>query len=428
MPSLTTQEIVDYRTLGPLTVAGRRRGLTPIVRVTKTLLALAPSDAQEAVIADYRTGPGAIRLRFRTSSADDINTANRLSLSLDDGITFGPDVALPDDTVVYPGPVTTDESGWPTTWDATAGRAVGFWQRQITGGDSRLHDWTFLVVSSNYGLSWGTPLPLTYEGYTPFDPLLPTANYDNNEATAGDNIIRLRSGRLYLPVGGCSDPADPSNLSRTTKLGAMAFTAHWTGSTYAFQASNRIGIPITTSSRGLSEALAAELRNEKVLNLYRASNTGAAVAAPAVRYYSIATVGSDGSIVLTAPAEFTYSDGGRLFSPASGAQFIRHLGTGKLYVVGNFISANTTGNVPRFPLSIGEVDEALYGVKRETMTVIDDRMPGTDPLGIQYSGVNLINVYGSNDWHLSLANLGYDAAHPDKGNAYLYTLKFLEAP
>jgi len=79
------------------------------------------------------------------------------------------------------------------------------------------------------------------------------------------------------------------------------------------------------------------------------------------------------------PEPWTYADGGEFFSPRSCSQLVPH-SSGRLFWIGNIVPENPTGNQPRTPLVIGEVDVKSGLLRQETVWVIDDRKAGDRPL------------------------------------------------
>ena len=59
--------------------------------------------------------------------------------------------------------------------------------------------------------------------------------------------------------------------------------------------------------------------------------------------------------------------------PTSQCSLLRSSKTGKVYWIGNISRLRPRGGWPRYPLCIAELDEATLGLRRETVTVIDDR-------------------------------------------------------
>jgi hypothetical protein len=87
------------------------------------------------------------------------------------------------------------------------------------------------------------------------------------------------------------------------------------------------------------------------------------------------TLSNDYGRTWSEPEPFTFSDGTPFWSPTSQAMFIRSSRTGKAYWIGNISRVRPNAGWPRYPLVIAELDEEKLGLKRETVTVIDDRGP-----------------------------------------------------
>jgi hypothetical protein len=64
-----------------------------------------------------------------------------------------------------------------------------------------------------------------------------------------------------------------------------------------------------------------------------------------------------------------------LFVPSSISHLIRH-SSGRLYWIANIVSAPPSGNGPRYPLVLVEINEDNLSVIRENMTVIDTKQEG----------------------------------------------------
>src|SRR5438552_14033888 len=83
------------------------------------------------------------------------------------------------------------------------------------------------------------------------------------------------------------------------------------------------------SSRGLMESETAELKDGRVLVVWRGSSTAKT---PGRKFYSVS---SDGGRTLSPISEWKYDDASPFYSPSSYHRMIRHSQTGKLYWLGN---------------------------------------------------------------------------------------------
>jgi hypothetical protein len=87
---------------------------------------------------------------------------------------------------------------------------------------------------------------------------------------------------------------------------------------------------------------------------------------------------------------WTYENGESFFSPSACSHLVRH-SNGKLYWLGHITETNPRGNRPRYPLYLGEVNQATGRLIRDSLVMVDDRQPGEDEILMIYS------VYGRED-------------------------------
>lgn len=111
---------------------------------------------------------------------------------------------------------------------------------------------------------------------------------------------------------------------------------------------------------------------------------------------NFSAVSRDGGRTWSDPERLTYDDGGVLCSHSSASRMFRSAKNGRLYWVGNLLPyraddyagcATEWENTGRRALHIAEVDEEARGIRRETVTVIDESSDPEDPL--EYSNFGL---------------------------------------
>ena len=93
----------------------------------------------------------------------------------------------------------------------------------------------------------------------------------------------------------------------------------------------------------------------------------------------------------TTPQPWTYETGATFFSPASSSQLLAH-SSGRLFWLGNLIPQNPTGNRPRYPYVIGEVDRASGLLLQSSVTAIDVRGPEDGELLALASGTSRMSA------------------------------------
>ncbi len=98
--------------------------------------------------------------------------------------------------------------------------------------------------------------------------------------------------------------------------------------------------------------------------------------------------------------DLTFDDGSPVHSPSAYSEFIQSSRTGKWYWVGNILPEPHYGGCdPRYPLQITELDAERLCLKRDTVTVIEDKAPG-DPDTVRFSNFRIYEERGSGDFIL----------------------------
>jgi hypothetical protein len=375
----------------------------------------------------YYVGPGLERVEIHSFMAkSDTPEKPKRRRSTDNGRTWSEFETLPD--------VVTHEQGARIYWDAgpllydeSTGVLVSIWLRQTKM--KLYHNHSFSRISRDGGLTWSKPKQLRYEDGAYLDLAKPTdPDYlNNNQSYFGSNIIRHSNGTLihagaavnvpYKNTTGKSYdgrvPADAKSIGSVCFIGtwnAEAKNYDWTGGT-------PVWVPLETSSRGLMEPEVAELKGGRLLVVWRGSNTPVTAGR---KWFSIS---DDGGQTLSPVEEWKYDDDSHFYSPSSLHRFLRHSVTGKLYWFGNVCPSPPSGNSPRYPLIVAEVDESTGALKRDTVTIIDEKSPDDSPK-LQFSNFYLLEDRETHLVELYLTRLGADPDDFWGADAYKYTLTF----
>jgi len=124
------------------------------------------------------------------------------------------------------------------------------------------------------------------------------------------------------------------------------------------------------STRGMDEASIAALADGRLLIVMRGSNDKK----PELPGRRWAAYSSDQGKTWTEPTSWTYAGGEEFYSPATSSLLLQH-SSGRLFWLGNISPHNPTGNAPRYPFVIGEVDRRTGLLRKDTVRVVDDRGP-----------------------------------------------------
>jgi hypothetical protein len=360
-----------------------------------------------------------------TERESDVGEGIRARWSEDNGRTWSGFVPVQSSQKVSYKGVAVWEGEMAGVHDPASGRLAQLWLRQIEVRGV-FHNFAYVRTSADQGHTWGAPAQLRYETGDDFDPEEPlkSAFLDHNEGYPGSNILLRGDGELVVCLAHANAPGDPKNNTRPWRMGSICFLGKWDAAArrYQWTPGARVEVSPEVSARGLMEPEVAELMDGRLLVVWRGSTQGwdgTVAQAPGRKLHSLSC---DGGRTLTAPAEWKYDDGSGFYSPSSFHRMIRHSGTGKLYWLGNICMAPPSGNSPRHPLVLAEVDEIKAALKRSTVTAIDDRRPGQGD--IQFSNFSLIEDRVTHDLVLHLTTYGQELGTPDWATAdnFRYTV------
>jgi len=388
--------------------------------------------------------------RANTSSSDWSDT-HRKRYSHDNGRTWTPWEVIYDKAPELNGFV---QSGGPTQegsgpLDPVSGMLIKpVFQRIIRGdpreamsvlwsGDRRFSDHGFYQLSADNGKSWDQGHLLKYEEGPVFD----TENWGDptffrtNEMYIGDLCVHSNGTVIIsatVPVLYRDEEDEkvpvvfPSTYREGCVAGAMCFVGKWDPARkdYNWRISNRIFLPRKVSTRGLVELNLNELKDGRLLLIMRGSNVGLdSLECPGRKWISVS---SDGGMTWSKVRDLRYDTGEQFYSPATMARTIRSSITGKLYCFLNINADPPVGNGPRYPLQVAEIDEEKVCLKRETLTIIDDRHPELDSRHLQLSNFGLREDRESQLVELHLTRLGERGSRPKIWNAdtYRYVIRF----
>lgn len=390
----------------------------PIVKVEKKLYRRRKGDGTAAWVSCTYVGPGLEREEVHSfqGASDSWHDVGR-RFSADDGRTWGEFEPRPN-TTLRVGEVEVREHPGCSVYVPEAGVLVGAWLRQLPMG-ARWHNFTYTRLSRDFGRTWTEPEQLRYEEGEGFDPKAPhkPAFLQRNHAYFGTSIRRHSNGTLILPVAHANAAGDEENDRRPWRMGSLCFIGTWDAEheCIRWNAGQRVKISPDVSSRGLMEPDLIELQGGRVLVVWRGSNTSST---PGRKWFSLS---DDGCRTLAEPREWRYSDGSRFYSPSSIHRFIRHSVTGKVYWFGNICPSAPSGNAPRHPLIVAEVDEEKAALKKDTVTVVDDRGPN-EPSSIQFSNFSLLENRRNHQFELYITPIGCDPEDWRNADAYKYVL------
>jgi hypothetical protein len=308
---------------------------------------------------------------------------------------------------------------------------------QYWKGEKKFNDHMMYRLSADDGRTWTTQRQLLFEAGAAFDPKnWANPNYlHSNEMYGSYDVTLLRDGRIAYPatirVPHQDDEEDrkacaniPKYVASTGYVGGVScFFGRWNKQKkdYDWTHSTPVLVPRRVSTRGLGEPAVAELKDGTLLLDMRGANDGLdPVKYPGRTWMSVS---KDGGKNWSPVTDLRYDTGEQFYSPAAFSKLIRSRKTGKLYWIGNISRTPPKGGRPRYPLYIAEVNEKIPALKKNTLTVIDDRSP-EDTKAVQFSNFSLIENRKTRNLEIYLSRFGEKPDNTFSANAYKYTLTF----
>lgn len=278
-------------------------------------------------------------------------------------------------------------------------------------------------VSTDGGNTYTDLRPIIQQGeqYSPMHPIEYVYVGKNSfcYATIPGIILKMTNGQIifpcyYAPLDAEGNYYNPLNAYTFSRVCCLIGTWNEAGDDLIWDVSEPVILEPEQASRGAGECAIIELAGKPghIFMVIRGSNepnpTGKI---PACKWKTLST---DYGKTWSKCEPFTLQDGETFLSPASCSSLIRSSKTGKCYWVGNISRTLPRGNWPRYPLVIGEVDEETLCLRRETVTIIDDRN-AEDPPDMQLSNYNLIEDEKTGEFVLSLNRWNPDPKAPGAG-------------
>ena len=267
--------------------------------------------------------------------------------------------------------------------DSKTGRYISIWTEGVLPNDGPLEgmrNWTLhYSVSEDGGRSDIVNEQIIHEG-DGYDVVnhMPGISVGKNYIMIGDfgcRPLARPDGAILVPAQ-CG-PAAPDGEYRNPGGGytfhdSAVLIGTWKeGGRLSWRLSGRVVGDVARSTRGFLEGTIAYLADGRLIMVMRGSNDKRPEM-PSRRWRSIS---SDGGLTWSDAQPWTYDDGSLFYSPSSCSQLLE-MSDGRLLWIGNISQANCIGNAPRYPIALGEVDKATGLLKRKSLRVIDDRMPG----------------------------------------------------
>jgi len=264
------------------------------------------------------------------------------------------------------------------------------------GKDPRAHEprwqwfWYYLRyrVSTDGGRTYLCDEPIIQNGesYSPKHPI-DGVHISKNCFFLGDlgcDPIRTREGTILVPMQ--MPPLAPDGQGFYNPgggwywLDSRILIGRWTeDNRLEWKTSKPIEGDGSRTVRGLYEPTLAQMPDGNIICIMRGSSDRSNQL-PSHKWISVS---KDGGHNWSKPEPWSYSDRKPFFSPASMSELFTH-SNGHIYWIGNLSKKNCQANHPRWPLIIGEVAPKTYGLIRDSVVVIDTKLPDEEDVNLSH--------------------------------------------
>ena len=293
--------------------------------------------------------------------------------------------------------------------DVLRNRVIRFFNRALYPGDTFTREVVGLTaiwheISTDGGRTFAEPRQVITAGGTPDSPA-PGVNRGENSMMISFSVPFVDSkGRIILPMQRMHKaPLSLSPYLVPLDAGCLIGECAADGG-ISWTAGEMVCTDLAKSSRGLYEPAITELKDGRFLMVCRGSNASLQNV-PGRKWACLSEAGGS---TWSAPSPWAYDTGELFFSPSTGSRLIRSSKNGRLYWIGNITPTNPNGNLPRYPLVIGEVDESSARLIHSSVHTIDNREADEDDK-MQLSNFRVFEDRVTGDFRLAAARLFFDS-------------------
>ena len=263
------------------------------------------------------------------------------------------------------------QGAWAYWLEPKSGRVIGFHSTPKYSDDfQQTRSRFFYAVSEDGAHTWDTSRRIIHSGagcdaenWMPgFDPQRHIASFDQ------PHPVTLPDGTLVFGF-----------TLKTPRYASRFFRGQWDESACAmvWEASDPITVPPTVSSTGPCEPDLLSLGGQRLLTTMRTQGIPAKKI-PTTRQCSVS---EDGGRTWTKPEPLKYDDGTPVCVPAAISVFERDPATGRVFWFANIQPEPVYGQIPRYPLTMAELDTHRLCILKDSVTVIQALPPGAPQAG-----------------------------------------------
>jgi hypothetical protein len=231
-------------------------------------------------------------------------------------------------------------------------------------------------VSTNAGKTWAVDEPIIQTGNFTIENPFPGINIGKSSIFLGDagsipvvtkkgNILVPAQATLEGPNGTLANPG-----KGYTYTDVVILIGRWKKNKIKWIRSSRVQGDPTKSTRGMIEPTIIEMNDGRLLMVMRGSNEISGSRNYDIPGYKWCSASNDGGNSWTTPTPFGYEDGSPFYSPSAMSTLFKH-SSGRVFWFGNMTEENSKGNLPRWPLVMGEVNTKNLKLIKSSVLAID---------------------------------------------------------
>jgi len=241
----------------------------------------------------------------------------------------------------------------------------------------------YYEISKDQGKTWGPAKPIICKG-SGFDQAhwMPGVNREGRYSGVDQpKFAKLDDGTIVFGLT-LLKPA-PRFPDEQLYDGVVFLRGTWSHdkSEITWEAGKFIRVPSTVSPYGVDEPDLIHLGGQRLLTTMRCEGLLEPLGIFSSRQWATS---EDGGRTWSDPKTLCYEDGSMVCVPASLSAFEKHPRTGKIYWFSNIQDRPITGSMPRYPLTMAELDPNRICILKHSVTVIQD-LPKGAPANRTYS-------------------------------------------
>lgn len=233
-------------------------------------------------------------------------------------------------------------------------------------------------LSFDNGFQWSDPIYI-YKNAPGFDKdrMFPGITYGKNMLQGVFKIVKLRGegphkGKIALGIGVqmLGEDGEAFNPTGQGFFQSGCLLGAWNKEENRYdweECRSYAAVTYDESTRGVCEPAIEELADGRLVMVLRGSNVGHSETVPGTKWISIS---ADQGMTWSRPERLRFDTGELMYSGANLPVLVKDR-RGRVFYIGIINDSNPTGNLPRYPFCIAELDPHTLTIKKESVAALD---------------------------------------------------------